>query len=390
MALTTVSSDRLATNVKNTNFTAAEKQDLTDDILPLAGQLGNRNLIINGAMQVAQYGQSYTGGGYATVDRFFIDYAGLDEAPTQAQVDVASGTSPYTSGFRKAWKITNGNQTSGAGAADLFYITQVIEAQNIAQSGWNYTSSSSNITLSFWIKSSVAQTFKGHLRADDGTQQIYHFETGSLTADTWTKITKTIPGNSNVQFDNNNAAGLRLVIVPFAGTNFTAVDAQENAWQAYNSNIFGGKDNTSTWYTTNDATLEITGVQLEVGSVATDFEHRTFGQDLDLCMRYFQKIPSDGNLMGQVGRVNGTTVSDTNFNLTKVMRAQPSVTLDSSGGFAFEYGSNGVGVSSASVSGISAENVFMRFNLSGSATNGHATYMQLSAGSFMKCSAELT
>ena len=72
MALNTVSSDRLSTNVKNTNFTAAEKQDLTDDILPLAGQLGNRNLIINGAMQVSQRGTSFAdpANGTFTVDRF--------------------------------------------------------------------------------------------------------------------------------------------------------------------------------------------------------------------------------------------------------------------------------------------------------------------------------
>ena len=250
----------------------------------------NKNLIINGAMQVAQRGTSYTGGGYETVDRFFVDYAGLDEVPTQAQVDVASGTSPYASGFRKAWKITNGNQTSGAGAADVFYIKQNIEAQNIAQSGWNYTSSSSNITLSFWIKSSVAQTFKGHVRTQDGTAQIYHFETGSLTADTWTKITKTISGNSNLQFDTNNEAGLGVVIIPFAGTNFTDSSVNENAWQAYDSTIFGGKDNTTTWYTTNDATREVTGFQLEVSDHVTDFEHRSFAQELTLCHRYYYRL----------------------------------------------------------------------------------------------------
>ena len=82
MALNTVSSDRLSTNVKNTNFTAAEKQDLTDDILPLAGQLGNRNLIITGAMQVAQRGTSSTSSGYQTVDRFKTNYSGLDNNPT--------------------------------------------------------------------------------------------------------------------------------------------------------------------------------------------------------------------------------------------------------------------------------------------------------------------
>ena len=94
MALTTVSSDRLATNVKNTNFTAAEKQDLTDDILPLLGQLGNKNLIINGAMQVAQRGTSATEStsGYYSLDRFALLHTGTDESSTQSQVDVSSTT----------------------------------------------------------------------------------------------------------------------------------------------------------------------------------------------------------------------------------------------------------------------------------------------------------
>ena len=130
MALNTVSSDRLSTNVKNTNFTSAEKQDLTDDIKPLLGSSGggNKNKIINGAMLVAQRGTSSTSSGYQTVDRIKIQYGGTDEAPTQAQVDVASGTSPYTSGFRKALKITNGNQTSGAGSSDFIQIKYFTEA----------------------------------------------------------------------------------------------------------------------------------------------------------------------------------------------------------------------------------------------------------------------
>ena len=130
---------------------------------------------------------------------------GTDEAPTFAQVDVASGTTPYTNGFRKALKITNGNQTSGAGTDDYIAVDNRIEAQDLANSGWNYISSSNYITLSFWIKSSVAQKyFYVTLKSQDGTQQGYAFETGSLTADTWTKITQTIPGNANLTFDNNN------------------------------------------------------------------------------------------------------------------------------------------------------------------------------------------
>ena len=348
-------------------------------------QRQGKNLIINGAMQVAQRGTSSTSSGYQTVDRFECSFGGTDEAPTQAQVDIASGTTPYTLGFRKAYKVTNGNQTGGAGTGDYIYFRQRIESQNVANSGWNYTSTSSFITLSFYVKSSVAQNFYGYLRA--GTSKMYPFQTGSLSADTWTKITKTISGHADIVFNNNNGTGIGLVIAPFFGTDFTANSATVDVWKA-NSDTERMPDNTSTWYTTNDATYEITGVQLEVGSHATDFEHRSFDQERELCFRYFRKYPSSG-YVGHVGRVNGTTVSDTNFNIPKSMRTTPSVSLDSSGGFAFEYGSNAVGVSSASVGGFSAENMFVRFNLSGSATNGDATYMQLSAGSFLKIDAEL-
>ena len=221
----------------------------------ITNNLSNRNLIINGAMQVAQRGTSSTSSGIQTVDRMPLQFANTDEAPTQSQVDVASGTTPYTLGFRKAFKITNGNQTSGAGASDYLWLQYKIEAQDIANSGWNYVSSSGNITLSFWIKSSVAQNFSIALRSEDGTRQIYNMTTGSLSADTWTKITKTISGNSNLQFDNNNAVGLTLFIIGFAGTNSTTTGLTQNAWSAFTNSKFSG-DMTSTWYTTNDSTLE--------------------------------------------------------------------------------------------------------------------------------------
>ena len=241
----------------------------------ITNNLSNRNLIINGAMQVAQRGTSYTGANaYTTVDRFKLNHTGLNEDCTTAQADVASGTTPYTNGFRKSFKVTNGNQSAGAGADDVLTIITSLEAQDIANSGWNYTSSSSFITLQFWVKSSVAQNFYGRLQSIDGTKQNYPFETGSLSADTWTKVTKTIPGNSNLQFDNDVNKGLVIDFIMFRGTNTTG-SVSLNAWGTYSSST-NTPDNTSTWYTTNDATFEITGVQLEVGSVATDFEHRSY------------------------------------------------------------------------------------------------------------------
>jgi len=329
----------------------------------ITNNLSNRRLTINGAMTIAQRGTSSTGTGYQTVDRFQTGTSGVDEAPTQAQADVAAGTTPYTLGFRKAFKITNGNQTSGAGASDVIDIKHIFEAQDIANSGWNYLSSSSYITLSFWVKSSVAQNFFGHVKTYDGTAYNYPFSTGSLSANTWTKITKTIPGNSNLQIDNDNGAGLEIRFALFYGTDKTA-SVSENAWAAYN-NTQRTPDNTSTWYTTNDATFEITGVQLEVGSVATDFEHRSYGQELTLCQRYFTKVA----YAQASGSGDGSTMASVHARFGVDMRAGPTITasgvLNAQGDNALNSTQSSVHVGTSNFS--SSQNMYLVFvqNFSG-------------------------
>ena len=307
---------------------------------------GRRNLIINGDFNIAQRGTSSTSVGYQTVDRIQTYTNGVDEALTFAQVDVSSGTSPYTEGFRKAFKVTNGNQTGGAGAADYIVVRHKVESQNLANSGWNYTSASSFVTLSFWIKASVAQNYYFSLLSSDGTLQNFPMETGSLSANTWTKITKTIPGASNVQFNNDNGIGIELDWWPFAGTDYTSSGVALNTWAAYASGT-RFPDHTSTWYTTNDATFEITGVQLEVGSQATPFEHRSFGEEQSLCQRYYAKTYPDGSIgdrggyFGVPGANSGTSYGIATFPVT--MRAQPTVVLlDGNGGTgkATQHGNN--------------------------------------------------
>ena len=270
-------------------------------------------------MMVAQRGISSTSQGYHSVDRFKPYAGGADEDPTQEQVDVSSGTSPYTEGFRKALKITNGNQTSGAGGADYMQIEHKFEAQDIANSGWNYTSSSSFITLSFWVKSSVSQDFQMSLRTTDGTAQSFQFETPTLSANTWTKIVKTIPGNSNLTFDNNVSQGMVIYWFPFIGNNYTSASNTLNAWVQGTPSTYGVTDPT-TWWTTNDATFELTGVQLEVGTQATAFEHRSFGEELRLCQRYFQRV--NGGLTG-VG-ANATSIR-ANYTPPVNFRASPTI-----------------------------------------------------------------
>ncbi len=266
------------------------------------------NIVINGAMNIAQRGLTASGSGangFSTVDRFAMYQAGTDDYPETAQADIAAGTTPYTEGFRKSFKITNGNQGSGGQAGDQLYISHKIEAQDMATSGWNYTSSSSYITLSFWVKSSVAQNFYAYLKTADGTSQIYPFETGTLTADTWTKITKTMPGAANIQFDtdtesNRVSMGVEFAIGLFFGTDYTG-SLTLNQWGTWSSSNRAPDYGTSNddWYETNNATFELTGVQLEVGDSASDFDHKSYAQDLQLCKRYYEQFTPKLLLIGR-------------------------------------------------------------------------------------------
>ena len=329
---------------------------------------GRRNIFINGAMLVAQRGTSSTDNGYGSVDRIQVDNGGVDEAPTQAQVDVASGTTPYSLGFRKALKITNGNQTGGAGSMDYIRVKTLHEAQNIANSGWNYTSTSSFVTLSFWVKASVAQTYQVYLRTSDGTGQGYAFEF-ALTADTWTKVVETIPGNSNIQFDNDNGNGLEISILPFIGNTYTTASPTLNAWGAF-SGSDTRKDMTSTWYTTNDATFEVTGIQFEVGPQATSFEHRSFAEELALCKRYYQQYvnpPINGIVSGTANQSNNHA-----FLLPVEMRSSPTLSISNTGnnnGQRINDGSTTKYITSLLSSGKTASHLTISFNLSGDLTN---------------------
>ena len=307
------------------SLTASDKT-CTANITNIPG----RNLIINGAMNVAQRGTSSTSGGYQTVDRFQVSFGGTDEAPTQAQVDVAAGTTPYTLGFRKAYKLTNGNQTGGAGATDYLGIEHHVEAQNVTASGWNYKSASSKLTLSFWLKSSVAQAFSGSIEAPDTTSnKFFKFSTASLSADTWTKVELQIIGDSNLTINNDTGTGLLIRLYGFIGTTHTSSNSDTKTWVSGTNRY--ADDMTSTWYTTNDSTLEMTGFQLEVGDYATDFEYKKYSDELKECRRYYYQAGVDDiNTSTEwikllLTRTGG--LRNANVMFRETMRAAPTVTL---------------------------------------------------------------
>ena len=128
------------------------------------------NLILNGSMICAQYGTSSTTAGYGSVDRFQGVSGGGEEACTHSQHALTSSdTGPWAAGFRNSFHLQNGNQTGGADAGDYAYVAYTVEAQDLANSGWDYTSASSYITLSFWVKCSVAGLQYAYFYCPDGT-----------------------------------------------------------------------------------------------------------------------------------------------------------------------------------------------------------------------------
>ena len=298
----------------------------------ITNNLSNRNLLINGAMNVAQRGTSTTSDGYKFLDRWQTSAGNLSTGQNvvRSQQSLSSSdTGPFEAGFRKYARIATG--AAGTLAANSYLdFYHHIEAQNIANSGWNYTSASSYITVSFWLRCSTNQTFYLFLRSRDGTNQSYVTPITASANNTWTKITKTIPGNSNLQFDDNNGSGLTLSFFIYNGTDATSSSKTINTWAARVSGA-DSPDMATTWLTAGASTFDITGVQLEVSDFATSFEHKSFADEKRACSRYYQKIinTADSRPFG-VGNIDGTTQAQIYVSLPVEMRSAPSsMELDS-------------------------------------------------------------
>ena len=290
---------------------------------------GRKNIIINGAMQVDQYSDSTTStsNGYIDVDRFASWVGNIDVNMTRTQESLSSSdTGPYGKGFRNYKRVqlaSAGNANANAYVEAAYY---KVEAQDLANSGWDYTSSSSFVTLSFWFRCSTNQTFLLNMRSEDGTQRMFSTTFTASANNTWTKIVKTIPGNTSptVQIDNDNGNGFTIFWIPFYGTDLTDSGSTMDAWKTYSSSS-QGTDMASTWLTAGASTFDLTGVQLEVGSQATAFEHRHFGEELKLCQRYYYAYRPSNN-MWRDGYTDGNIYIKGTVPFPVTMRSSPSPT----------------------------------------------------------------
>ena len=248
------------------------------------GGLSHRNLIINGDFQVAQRASSSNNNGYTSVDRWKIESSNITHNSTKSQQSLSSSDTPYTLGFRKFARIALAQ--AGVVAANSYVeFHHKMEAQNVSNSGWNYNSTSSFITLQFWFRCSTNQTFYAWVTSTDGTNKRFTFSFTASGNNAWTKVTKTIPGASGIQIDDDAGEGFNVVIAPFYGTDYTG-SVSLDTWVTKNDATHS-PDYASTWLTAGASTFDITGVQLEVGDTATTFEHRSFHDELLRCQRYY-------------------------------------------------------------------------------------------------------
>jgi hypothetical protein len=247
-----------------------------------------RNLIINGDMSIAQRGtstSSITSGGYKTLDRFNID---INSAGTWTMSQ--STTVPSGQGFATSLKMDCTTADASLSASDYLIVRTLLEGQNLQKLKFG-TSSAESLTLSFWVRSNKTGIYAVWFYADVGNKSFSKTYTID-SADTWEKKTITINGDTASSFSNNNSIGLRINWYLASGTTYTSGTLPTN-WQSdSNGDRAVGQvnlaDNTANeWY--------ITGVQLEVGTSASDFEFLPYDVNLQRCKRYYEMI-SDGRL----------------------------------------------------------------------------------------------
>jgi hypothetical protein len=288
---------------------------------PTTDNTMGRNRIINGDMRIDQRnaGAAVSTDGSFVVDRFKF-YEGVTSATATGQ---QSTDAP--SGFKNSLVYTVGTGAS-PGATDYAGIQQRIEGYNIADFGFG-TSDAKTFTLSFWVKSSVTGTFGVSFR-NSGSTRSYIDSYTINSANTWEYKTITITGDTSGTWSNDNEVGISCFFDLGVGSTYSTT---AGSWQAGN---FFGLTGGAKLSSTSGATFYITGVQLEAGSVATSFERRSYGTELQLCKRYYQRYTGGSGNYGYIGLTmgvgSGTNIS-VMFPFEQEMRAAPSRSYDVTG-----------------------------------------------------------
>lgn len=275
---------------------------------PLAGA---RNRIINGDMRIDQRNNGTAVTIPATTLTYVMDrWAAYED--TDGVISVQRVAEAPT-GFINSAKVTVTTADTSLAATQSATFRQSVEGFNAADLYWGY-SGAQTVTLSFWVRSSLTGTFAGAISNSDNTRS-YPFTYAISAANTWEYKTVTIPGDTTGTWGTNTAIGIAVLFNLGTGSTYTGT---AGAWVGTNIVSVTGSVNL---IGTLNATWQITGVQLEPGSVATPFERRSHGQELALCQRYYQAVPV--SIRGTVA--SGGRLANHAYYKTS-MRAAPTLT----------------------------------------------------------------
>ena len=270
-----------ALNVTTVSGTPTFSGDVT---LPSinGGQIGGRrNIIINGAMQVFQRSTSASslGGsaGYFTADRIRF------KPNSTAGRFTSTKDSSAPNGFANSLKLDCTTADTSIGAGEYFFLSQKIEGRDL-QHFAKGTSDAKPFTVSFYVKGNASATYTCELFDEDNTRQIS--KTFSVTTN-WTRVELLFPADTTGAFDNDNASSMTFAIWLHAGTNYTSGTLNSSSWASATTANRVSSSNTS-FFDSTDRTFFLTGLQLETSSIVTPFEHRSYGDELYLCQRYFE------------------------------------------------------------------------------------------------------
>ena len=301
---------------------------------------GRKNMIINGDMRIAQRGASETGitlQGYYTCDRWHIQLNG----PT-LKLEQDSDNPGY--GFKNSLAITTTTAVSSIAGGNAIKLRYLIEGYDVAQLQYG-TTHAKPFTLSFWVKSSLTGQFAISFSRDS---RIVNRQVTVNSANTWEHKSITILGDVTTAFANTtNGTGMIINIFPSSGANSTdgsnirQWNSYHNAHTAYGANMGH--------LTVTNSVFKITGVQMEVGKVATEFEHRPYAEELALCQRYFETINLYGANTTYTGGGYNRHIGEVFWKVQK--RATPTTNTPGVGNYQPGGGSGTVTLSGPTING---------------------------------------
>jgi hypothetical protein len=282
---------------------------------------GRRNIIINGAMQVAQRATSATGVGASNGVFPCVDRMKIMAGTTAGRLTISQAADVHD-GFANALKFDCTTADTSIAAAEFFILRTLFEGQDLQQIKKG-TSDAEKLTLSFYVKGNASATYTCELEDRDNSR--YNSQEFSVTT-SWTRVVKTFLADTTGSFGDDNAESLAINFWLHSGSTYTGGTHTDNVWHTTNNQRVG--DNQTSIFDSTDREFYITGIQLEVGSQATPFEHRSFGEELALCQRYFfQETTTAADASGILGVASGSTSIVCNQNLPVQMRTGPSLSI---------------------------------------------------------------